>query len=107
MARNADREMELWEHLGELRGRIFRAMLYLVVGMAICWVFYDPLRAFSEAPLRAVLPHAAYQYTGLMQPFLVQMQISLVAGLILAPPLITLALRGIVVPGLTRVARKG
>lgn len=108
MARNADREMELWEHLGELRGRIFRALLYVAVGMVICWILHDRLRGFLEEPLRQVLgKDLEFLWTNVTQPFMVQMQISLVGGLILALPLVTLELWGFVAPGLTRQERKG
>src|SRR5262245_18994382 len=108
MARNPEREMELWEHLAELRGRIFRALLYVAVGMIICWLFYGRLRTFLEVPLHQALgKDIPFLYTNVTQPFMVQMQISLVAGLILALPLITLELWGFVAPGLTPEERKG
>jgi sec-independent protein translocase protein TatC len=108
MARNTEREMELWEHLAELRSRIFRALFYAAFGMAICWAFYDELRLFLEQPLRNVLgANFKTMYTTAWQPFMVQVQISLVAGLILALPLITLELWGFVAPGLTREEKKG
>jgi sec-independent protein translocase protein TatC len=100
--------MELWEHLSELRGRIFRALLYVAVGMVVCWFFYNDLRAFLEVPLRQVLGNdLKFLYTNVSQPFMVRMQISLVAGLILALPLITLEMWGFVAPGLTREEKKG
>jgi len=108
MARNPEREMELWEHLAELRGRIFRSLLYVAVGMVICWLFYYDLRSFLEAPLRQVLgKDLQFLYTNVTQPFMVRMQISLVAGLILALPLITLEMWGFVAPGLTPEEKKG
>src|SRR2546422_9955461 len=48
---NDDREMELWEHLAELRSRIVRILIYLVLGAIVCWLVYDPLLAFIKRPL--------------------------------------------------------
>jgi sec-independent protein translocase protein TatC len=107
MARNAEREMELWEHLAELRGRIIRSLGYLAVGMVIAWIFYDPLQIFLTAPLKSVLPNTKYLYTNITQPFMVRMQVSLVAGLIMALPLVTLELWGFVGPGLTPEEKRG
>jgi sec-independent protein translocase protein TatC len=108
MARNAEREMELWEHLAELRGRIFRALLYIAIGMIISWAFYRQLRGFLEVPLRQVLGNdLKFLYTNVPQAFMARMQISLVSGLILAMPFITLEMWGFVAPGLTREERKG
>jgi sec-independent protein translocase protein TatC len=109
MARNADREMELWEHLSELRSRIIRSLIYIVVGMLLCWLFYDELFAFLSAPLKAVhkLQGVKFLWLSITEPFMVQMQISLVGGLILAIPLITTELWGFVAPGLTAEEKKG
>ena len=109
MARNADREMELWEHLSELRSRIIRSLIFIAVGMLICWLFYDELFAFLSAPLKAVhkLKDVKFLWLSITEPFMVQMQISLVGGLILAIPFITTELWGFVGPGLTAEEKKG
>jgi sec-independent protein translocase protein TatC len=109
MARNADREMELWEHLSELRSRIIRSLIYITVGMLVCWLFYDELFTFLSAPLKAVpsLKDLKFLWLSITEPFMVQMQISLVGGLILAIPLITIELWGFVAPGLTAEEKKG
>src|SRR5262249_22746653 len=80
MARNADREMELWEHLAELRSLIIRSLIYITVGMLICWLFYNELFAFLSAPLKAVpsLRGLKFLWLSITEPFMVQMQISLV-----------------------------
>jgi sec-independent protein translocase protein TatC len=48
---NPDKRMELTEHLGELRTRILRSMMYLVVGAVIAYQFFTPLYAFLSRPL--------------------------------------------------------
>src|SRR5512139_307411 len=36
-------EMGFFDHLEELRWRIIKALIGVVVGMVLCWVFIDPL----------------------------------------------------------------
>jgi sec-independent protein translocase protein TatC len=48
---NPDKRMELTEHLGELRTRILRSLMYLVVGAIIAYQFFTPIYAVLNAPL--------------------------------------------------------
>jgi sec-independent protein translocase protein TatC len=109
MPRNPEREMELWEHLAELRGRIIRSLLYIAIAMAICWMFYEPLKSFLATPLKSVpmLKDVKFIYRSVTEAFIVRMQVSLIAGLILALPFVTLELWGFVSPGLTPEERRG
>lgn len=104
-----DREMELWEHLSELRSRIFRALMYLAVGAIVCWFLYPSLKKLLEAPLAPLINkyHIVMAFRHITGPFMLQLQVSVIAGLILALPLLTLELWGFVAPGLTPAERKG
>jgi sec-independent protein translocase protein TatC len=106
---NDDREMELWEHLAELRSRIVRVLLYLVLGAIVCWLLYDPLLAFIKRPLDPLVTkyHIGFWYRHITGPFILKLQVSIIGGLILALPLLTLELWGFVAPGLTPSERKG
>ena len=42
--------MSLVEHLRELRNRMFKAAIAIVLGMALAWVFYDQLFALLKDP---------------------------------------------------------
>jgi sec-independent protein translocase protein TatC len=44
--------MELTEHLGELRTRILRSIMYLVVGAVIAYQFFAPIYAILYQPLK-------------------------------------------------------
>jgi sec-independent protein translocase protein TatC len=105
-----DREMELWEHLSELRGRIVRVLLYLVVGAIAGWFLYPTvLKPLIERPLTPLIAkyHIVMAFKHLTGPFMLQLQVAVIAGLILVLPLLTLELWGFVAPGLTRDERKG
>ena len=42
------KEMELWEHLAELRARLIRSVAYVGIGMVAAWIFFDPLFVISH-----------------------------------------------------------
>jgi sec-independent protein translocase protein TatC len=112
MAEENFKEMELWEHLAELRTRIVRSLLYIAVGAIVVWIFRDPVWAFLWAPLQPVLKRygegdGEILITMITEMFTVKMQIALIGGLIAAVPFITYELWGFIAPGLTRSERKG
>jgi sec-independent protein translocase protein TatC len=43
--------MSLMEHLAELRKRLIHSVVYLLIGMAVAWVFHVPLVSFIQKPL--------------------------------------------------------
>lgn len=104
-----DREMELWEHLSELRSRLFRAIIYLAVGGTLCWLLYTPLAEFIQKPFLPLVQkyHVKLVFEHITGPFMLHLQVAIIAGLLLALPLLTLELWGFVAPGLTREERKG
>ncbi|MBC7804999.1 MAG: twin-arginine translocase subunit TatC [Akkermansiaceae bacterium] len=106
--RTTEAQMELVEHLAELRTRLFRAALYLIVGMILAYSFFDPIFALFSYPLQPILEKTSSQYmfTSVVDPFLLQMQVSFIAGITIAFPFITLELWGFVEPALTPEERK-
>lgn len=104
-----DREMELWEHLSELRTRIMRCLLYLVIGTVVCWYLYPTLEAIIQRPLQPIEQkyNIEWIFRDIKGPFILKLQVSVIGGLILAMPLLTLELWGFVAPGLTPQERKG
>jgi sec-independent protein translocase protein TatC len=109
MRLHEDREMELWEHLAELRTRIFRALIYLTVGGIACWFLYPSITALIQAPIAPIVKKYGIQlvFRHIIGPFMLRLQVSIIAGLILALPALTLELWGFVAPGLTPSERKG
>jgi sec-independent protein translocase protein TatC len=102
------KEMELWEHLAELRARLIRSLCYVILGLVVAWQIYPWLNDLFFAPLKPVLNELGGRivYTSFTQGFMLQLQVSLVAGLVIAIPLVTLELWGFIAPGLTRAERK-
>lgn len=101
----AEKRMTFWEHLAELRTRLFRAALALVVGVAVTWSYREwfldfllqPLRAGYRALHRTMPP---IHYAGPADAFSAYMQMALVGGLFLASPVILWEIWAFVAPGL-------
>jgi sec-independent protein translocase protein TatC len=105
-----EKRLELTEHLAELRSRIIRAILYVVVGATLCYFYFTPIYKFLYAPMQhAMEVHKAdwkIVFDHFTQPFFVVLKISFVAGLIFVSPLVTLELWGFISPALTRDEKK-
>lgn len=103
-----DGQMELMDHLGELRTRLFRCMLYVLSGMVLTYSLFDEmftLLSYPFAPLLAKLG-GKFVYSSLMEPFLLQMQTSFIAGIAVSFPFITYELWGFIAPALLPHERK-
>lgn len=102
------KEMELWEHLDELRTRLIRAFVWILLGMVVAWFAYPWLWRLFFKPIERLMRerHIFIAFTSITQGFMLQLQVCLIAGLVLAIPLVTLELWGFIAPGLTRSERK-
>lgn len=101
--------MTLLEHLAELRTRLFRAALALVVGAAIGYALFEPVFAFLVGPY-CDLPQALRDgVTGdcrvlalrPLEPFSVRVKTSLVIGAFIGGPVIFYQFWRFIAPGLT------
>jgi sec-independent protein translocase protein TatC len=103
MSANPDGQMELMEHLAELRARIFRSILYLVAGMGITYNLVPFFYTAVEQPLKPILEKVGGRLVvdSLQGGFVTYMQVCFVSGLLIAVPLVVLELWGFVKPALT------
>lgn len=101
--------MHLLEHLAELRTRLVRAALAVVVGMGVgLFLVLGPLKLVdiiitTFAPLTDRPP---VQSVGTAEEFTSYMTVALAVGLILAMPVIVYQLLAFIVPGLTDKERR-
>lgn len=100
-----DRESILG-HLEELRRRIFKSLIAIVVGGIVALVFADALRGFLEAPFREASPGSSLQTLAATEQWGVLMRIGLFGGVILASPVVLYQLWAFIVPALTRRERR-
>jgi sec-independent protein translocase protein TatC len=108
-----DAAMPLVEHLRELRSRLVKASIAILVGMVVGWIYYDAIFAWLSAPFEAVVEQARAQgreitlaLTGVADPFVLQLQIAAVTGLLLSSPVWLYQLWRFVTPGLRRHERR-
>ncbi|MCX7925605.1 MAG: twin-arginine translocase subunit TatC [Fimbriimonadales bacterium] len=95
------------EHLEELRKRIFRALVYIMLGWTVGFAITGYVYDFLAGPLLATKPEGAkFVFTHATEPFFLKFKLGLIIGLILAMPLLTLELWGFLAPGLTRQERR-
>ncbi|MFB8789638.1 MAG: twin-arginine translocase subunit TatC [Potamolinea sp.] len=97
-----DVEMSLFDHLEELRQRLFYALIAVVVGMVGCFLVVKPIVQLLEVPARGVkfLQLAPGEY------FFVSIKVAGYSGLLIASPFILYQIIQFVLPGLTRRERR-
>jgi sec-independent protein translocase protein TatC len=99
--------MTIWQHLEELRRRLFISILSLFVGFIVCWFLKDRLFAIVQAPfLQFVAKGDKLSFISLTEPFLVYMKLSAVASLIFTSPIIITQLWLFISPGLYQRERR-
>jgi len=103
-----EKTAELYDHLAELRSRLVRSIVYIIIGTAVAWFFYKSLFSLLTKPMTAVMSKigAKFLLTSFPEAFMVQIQVCLIAGLILVSPLLTLEIWGFISPALTRSEKR-
>jgi sec-independent protein translocase protein TatC len=109
-ARNTERRMPLIEHLLELRKRLVRAVLGVVLGGVVGWFLNDlvlnalrnPLLG-SEGRSRA---QSALNFPGITSAFDVKFEIAIVLGVVLSSPVWLYQIFAFVTPAFTRGEKK-
>jgi len=101
-APDLDVEMSLFDHLEELRTRIFSALIAVVAGIVGCFFFVNPIVRLLEVPAQGVkfLQLAPGEY------FFVSIKVAAYTGLLLASPFVLYQIIQFVLPGLTRKERR-
>lgn len=95
--------MTFWEHLDELRRRLWYMLLAAVVAAVGCFCFKEQLFAVVLAPKPADMTLINVELT---QQFLIHMRVALWAGVIVVSPYIIYQLFAFVTPGLYQAERR-
>lgn len=106
--------MPLLDHLRELRTRLFTAVLAVLVVAIISWFFYERIIDALTSPYCKIPQVRDQQIAGgcnlvvstVLAPLMLQLQVSAIAGVILASPVWLYQLWGFVTPGLHRNERR-
>ncbi len=96
-----DRPMTLRDHLVELRRRMARAFLAVVLGFCACYPFAEQIFNFLLAPLqKAMPPDSRFIFTSPPEAFFTYMKAAFVVGIFVSCPLIFYQLWAFIAPGL-------
>jgi sec-independent protein translocase protein TatC len=101
-----DRPQSILAHLEELRWRVLKMGIAILVGGVIAFVLADPLRTILEAPFHTAVPEAQFQTLAATEKWGVLMRIGLFGGVILASPVILYQIWAFINPALTSGERK-
>jgi sec-independent protein translocase protein TatC len=110
--RASDGSMTLIEHIRELRTRLFRACIAILVGAIIGYLVASRVQTFITAPYCNFLKShtttgvCQFNVTSPLDPFMLQLKIALYVGLVLAAPFWLYQLWAFVAPGLHKRERR-
>lgn len=100
MSRSRVDSLTFWEHLTELRIRLFRMIIAVVVAASVAYIWREKLYDVLIAPLLKADPDITLNYFAPTEPFFVYLKIALFAGLILASPVVFYELWAFISPAL-------
>lgn len=99
---SSEKIMTVVEHLDELRSRLIRCLIYMVVGILICLFFGKDILCFLEAPAG----NMTFQALSIEEPIVVFFKVAFYGGIILASPLVLCEVCRFIAPGLTKHERQ-
>ena len=97
----AGSEMHFTAHLGELRSRLIRSLIAVVLGFGLCYAFSQRLLEFLWRPMGRELVFIAPT-----EAFFAHLKVAFLAGLVLAWPYICYEVWSFVAPGLYESERR-
>jgi len=99
--------MGFFDHLEELRRRLIVCLVAVFAAFLVCWYWAPQLFEIVAAPVRKVLPPGQnLAYTTLAEPFMLYFRVAMLAGVIVASPVILWQLWLFVAPALYRHERR-
>jgi sec-independent protein translocase protein TatC len=104
--RDSARTMTFWQHLGELRIRLFWCILAVLSAAMLAWTLRLQIYTWLAWPLQQAAPGVKLNYLAPTEPFFVYVRIALFGGVILAAPFVLAQLWAFIAPALTRSERR-
>ena len=93
-------EMGFLDHLEELRWRIIKTLLAIIVGSAVSFVYIDQILEILLKPTTSTSYRIALQVLSVQGMFLIKWFISFISGFVLAMPVVVYQIWKFVTPGL-------
>lgn len=95
--------MTFWEHLDELRSRLWRILVAALAAAVVCFCFKEPLFRLLLLPKPAGMQLISVE---LPQQFLIHLRVSFMMGLLVVAPYVLYQLFAFIAPGLYRAERR-
>src|SRR5665213_3022722 len=120
MSRPPDGRMSLGDHLRELRGRLLKCAIAVVIGSSLGFIFFNRIWKFLQRPYCQVHQHQSLEvvakvkgcgagplvFSSVFDPILWHFKVALIAGIVIASPVWLYQLWAFVTPGLQRKERR-
>ena len=101
------RKMSFLEHLDELRKRLVRSVIFVLLAFCACWFFARDIYHFLELPILQFLPEGKkLAYIGVTDPFFLLMKVAFLAAVVFSSPYLLYQLWAFVAPGLYKREKK-
>jgi sec-independent protein translocase protein TatC len=104
---NPDGRMPLFDHLRELRNRVVKVAVAILVGAGVSWAFYQPIWNFIQRPYCQAVGYCKLDaighsliLNGVMDGFYLHIKVAIIAGTVLTSPVWLYQLWAFVAPGL-------
>lgn len=108
--RSKDKTSTFFEHLEELRARIFRVLIYVCLAMGVgFWIepyFYESLTYLLRSQETKLPQGSIFAFQNITEPFFFKLKVSFILGLMIAMPLIMREIWGFISPALTPRERR-
>jgi sec-independent protein translocase protein TatC len=106
--------MPLIEHLRELRRRLFKSTLAIMVGFGVGWSFYNPIITklaepvcdLKKAQAEGAASCGSLYINGVLGPLNLQIKVALLAGIIMMAPIWLYQLWAFIAPALHRKEKR-
>jgi len=100
-------EMTFFQHLGELRKRVFYSLGIILVFFMVSWTFVEKIYLWLAQPVTRFLPEGQkLAFTSLTEPFMMYVKLAFISGLFLASPFVFHQLWLFVSPALYKKEKK-
>ena len=100
-AKPTEQEMSLIGHLLELRDRLVRAVIAIIVVFLVLFPFANDIYSFIAEPLTRYLPEGSSMMAiGVISPFLTPLKLALIAAIFLSMPFLLYQVWGFIAPAL-------
>lgn len=106
MTDSTDAPQSILTHLDELRWRVLKIFIAVIVGAVVAFVFNEQLTSILEAPFDRAAPDSELQSLAVGEKWGVLMKVGLFGGLILSSPVVLYQIWGFINPAFTSRERK-